>query len=75
MIQNLEDNYLNKENIEFVLIDFGSNDGFRDWIRFQNLRKYTNSEYFKYYETDALDFWHTRLQRILQYIMQLVRLW
>jgi len=63
LIQNLEDNYLNKENIEFVLIDFGSNDGFRDWIRFQNLRKYTNSEYFKYYETDALDFWHASVAK------------
>ena len=57
LIKNLEDNWEDRENVEFVLMDINSKDGFRKWIREQDLSKYTESGYLRYYETDALDTW------------------
>ena len=55
LIKNLEDNWEDRENVEFVLMDINSKDGFRKWIREQDLSKYTKSGYLRYYETNALD--------------------
>jgi glycosyltransferase involved in cell wall biosynthesis len=62
-MQNLEDNFVDNTHIEFVLVDFGSTDGFRDWIRFQNFKKYNEHGYFKYYETDRLNSWHASVAK------------
>ena len=61
--KNLEDNFIDRDRVEFVLVDFGSNDGFRDWIRFQNFKKYIESGYFKYYETDKMKSWHASIAK------------
>jgi len=63
LMQNLEDNFVDNTHIEFVLVDFGSTDGFRDWIRFQNFKKYNEHGYFKYYETDRLNSWHASVAK------------
>ena len=61
--KNLEDNFIDRDRVEFVLVDFGSNDGFRDWIRFQNFKKYIESGYFKYYETDKMKSWRASIAK------------
>ncbi|MDR2773869.1 MAG: hypothetical protein LBC19_03840, partial [Tannerella sp.] len=55
--KNLDDNVLCRDFIEFVLVDFGSTDGHREWI----LSEFTDeldSGYLRYYYTEALPFWH-----------------
>ena len=61
MIKNLEDNWEDREDVEFVLMDINSKDGFRTWIREQDLEKYTRCGYLRYYETDVLDQWHASI--------------
>ena len=61
LIKNLEDNYEDRNDVEFVLMDVNSKDGFRDWIRKQNLDKYTKNGYLRYFETDVLDQWHASI--------------
>ena len=58
LIKNLEDNWEDRDKVEFVLMDLSSKDGFRRWIREQDLSKYTENGYLRYYETDILDEWH-----------------
>ena len=61
LIQNLEDNWEARDDVEFVLMDVNSKDGFRDWIRDQDLTKYTECGYLRYYEVDSLDQWHASI--------------
>ena len=58
LIKNLEDNWEDSEDVEFVLMDINSNDGFRKWIRNQKLEKYVECGFLRYFETDILDQWH-----------------
>ena len=60
--QNLEDNKLHQEFIEFVLVDFGSSDGLREWI-LSNFQKELTSGYLRYYFTDALPSWHASIAK------------
>jgi hypothetical protein len=43
------------------LMDVNSKDAFRNWIRQQDLTKYTECGYLRYYETDILDQWHASI--------------
>ena len=61
LLKNLEDNWEDKDDIEFLLMDINSKDGFRDWIREQNLEKYIECGYLRYYETDILNEWHASI--------------
>lgn len=62
LIKNLEDNWQDKDDIEFVLMDVNSKDGFRDWItNNEDLKKYTECDYLRYYETDVIDQWHASI--------------
>jgi len=61
LIKNLEDNWEDREDVEFVLMDVNSKDGFREWIREQDLAKYTKCGYLRYFETDMLDQWHASI--------------
>jgi len=61
LIKNLEDNWEDRDDVEFVLMDINSKDGFRKWIREQNLTKYTECGYLRYYETDILEQWHASI--------------
>ena len=45
--KNLDDNYEDKENVCFILIDFNSNDKLEDYIK-DNFKKYIDSNYLKY---------------------------
>jgi hypothetical protein len=60
--QNLEDNRLHQRFIEFVLIDFGSVDGLRDWIISEFLEDLF-SGYLRYYFTDMLPSWHASIAK------------
>ena len=55
--RNLSDNLLFKNLIEFVVVDFGSNDGLADWV-LNSFTNELNSGYLAYYYTDELPFWH-----------------
>jgi len=61
LIKNLEDNWEDRDDVEFVLMDVNSKDAFRDWIRDQDLTKYTDCGYLRYYEVDSLDQWHASI--------------
>tara|TARA_A100001037_G_scaffold244817_1_gene225811 strand:+ start:3792 stop:5453 length:1662 start_codon:yes stop_codon:yes gene_type:complete len=61
LIKNLEDNWEDRDDVEFVLMDVNSKDGFREWIREQDLEKYTKCGYLRYFETDTLDQWHASI--------------
>jgi hypothetical protein len=58
--QTLEKNILaNKRypNVEFVLLDYNSNDGLKDWV-FSNLKKYIDSGTLVYYRTERPTHFH-----------------
>lgn len=57
MKKNLDDNRLHQDLIEFILVDFGSNDGLKDWIM-ANFMDELKSGYLKYYYTEEQSFWH-----------------
>lgn len=61
LIKNLEDNWEDRENVEFVLMDVSSKDGFREWLQEQDLNKYTKSGYLRCFETDVIDTWHASI--------------
>lgn len=43
--------------IEFILVDFGSTDGLKDWV-LQNFATQLEVGYLRYYYTDELGSWH-----------------
>lgn len=55
--KNLDDNRSMQDSIEFILVDFGSQDGLREWVitHFQNE---LNSGYLKFFYTEELPYWH-----------------
>ena len=61
LIKNLEDNWKDRDNVEFVLMDINSKDGMRQWLREQNLTKYTECGYLRCFETDVIDTWHASI--------------
>ncbi|RPG63788.1 MAG: glycosyltransferase family 2 protein [Flavobacteriaceae bacterium TMED42] len=61
LIKNLEDNWEDREDVEFVLMDVSSKDGFREWLQEQKLDKYTKSGYLRCFETDVIDTWHASI--------------
>jgi N-terminal domain of galactosyltransferase len=54
---NLEGNKSHKDSIEFILVDFNSDDGLKEWI-FANFNQALSEGYLKYFYTDALPKWH-----------------
>ena len=60
--RNLEDNKLHREFIEFVLVDFGSTDGLREWI-LSDFQQELSSGYLRYYHTEALPYWHASIAK------------
>ncbi len=66
--RNLDDNFLFKNLIEFVVVDFGNSDGLSDWV----LNSFTdelNSGYLAYYYTDELPFWHASIAKNTAHLM------
>ncbi len=60
--KNLDDNRLHQEWIEFVLVDFGSTDGLKNWVP-DNFKDDLLSGYLKYYYTEELPFWHASIAK------------
>lgn len=56
--KNLEDNRSQQQLIEFVLVDFGSTDGLKEWI-ISNFEEDLISGYLRYFYTDELLNWHS----------------
>ncbi|WP_304066849.1 glycosyltransferase family A protein [Pedobacter glucosidilyticus] len=57
LTKNLSDNRHNKDIVEFVLINFNSNDGLHEWI-VQNFKDELKSGYLKYLLSKTLIEWH-----------------
>jgi Glycosyl transferase family 2. len=60
--RNLSDNLVFKNLIEFVVVDFGSNDGLSNWV----LNSFTaelSTGYLAYYYTDEFPFWHASIAK------------
>lgn len=60
--KNLEDNRLHKDWVEFILVDFGSMDGLRDWV-VNNFIDDLESGFLKYYYTEQLRNWHASIAK------------
>jgi glycosyltransferase involved in cell wall biosynthesis len=60
--KNLDDNISYKDIIEFVLVDFGSTDGLKEWI-LSNFQQELLSGYLRYLYTDELPFWHASIAK------------
>jgi glycosyltransferase involved in cell wall biosynthesis len=60
--KNLDDNRLHREWIEFVLVDFGSTDGLREWV-LANFQEDLEQGYLRYYYTGKLKHWHASIAK------------
>ena len=60
--QNLDDNRLHQRFVEFVLVDFGSVDGLRDWI-LSEFSEDLSIDYLRYYYTEMLPLWHASIAK------------
>jgi glycosyltransferase involved in cell wall biosynthesis len=54
--QNLADNHLHRDLVEFVLVDFGSTDGLTEWI-INQFPGEIDSGYLSFFYTDELTWW------------------
>ena len=55
--KNLNDNRPYRKDIEFILVDFGSEDGLKEWV-INNFKRDLKSGYLKFYTTDKMEYWH-----------------
>lgn len=55
--KNLQDNWENRDRVEFILVDFNSNDGLYDFI-IKNFKKELNCGFLKYYICYSESYWH-----------------
>ena len=68
LVKNLKDNYEDRDVVEFILIDFNSNDGLRDFVT-NNFKDEIKKKYLKYYFTEELDSWHAPITRNTTHIV------
>jgi len=62
LFQNMEDNRDSKDFVEFVLVDFGSDDGLQQWI-IDNFISEIEEGYLKYYYTEEMQLWHDSIAK------------
>jgi hypothetical protein len=55
--KNLSDNQIDHDKIEFILVDFGSDEPIEDWL-FSEFREELASGYLKYFGCSSLNKWH-----------------
>ena len=59
--QNLRDNILFNEKIEFIVVDFAT-PGLQQWIK-SEFEEELRSGYLKYYYTEELRYWHASIAK------------
>jgi predicted glycosyltransferase involved in capsule biosynthesis len=59
---NLSDNLPDKTDIEFILVDFGSKDGLKEWV-LSNYKEELHSGYLQYLYTESLVTWHASIAK------------
>lgn len=59
---NLDDNRIHRRWVEFILVDFGSDDGLKEWV-VSNFQEELNLGYLRYYYTDELTYWHASIAK------------
>ena len=66
--KNLDDNKNSGYNINFVLVDFGSKDGLKEYI-INNFEIDLKSEYLKFYYTDELKYWNSPIAKNTSHLL------
>ncbi len=66
--KNLMDNIQNKDKIEFILVDFASDDGLQQWV-LDNFVKEIEEGYLKYFFTKQLPYWHVSIAKNTSHIL------
>jgi len=62
LLTNLKNN--NNKNVEFILVDFNSSDGLKEYILENNdFKKYLDTKQLKYYFTNKLKYWHASIAK------------
>jgi hypothetical protein len=61
-MQNLDDNRIHRHLVEFILVDFGSKDGLREWVG-NNCMADIESGFLKYYYTETLKSWNAPIAK------------
>jgi hypothetical protein len=61
LLQNISDNYLHHNLIEFILVDFAT-PGLWQWVKSKFHRELA-SGYLKYYYTEELHYWHASIAK------------
>src|SRR4051812_49289287 len=59
---NLADNATDVDDVEFVLLDFDSRDGLKEWV-INNFQSELESGYLKFLFTDAVPNWHAAIAK------------
>lgn len=65
---NLHDNAEDKDRVEFILVDFGSQDGLQEWIA-NNFEKEIDEGYLKYFYTEEMPYWHASIAKNTSHIL------
>lgn len=60
--QNLDDNHMHGDFIEFVLVDFGSTDGLREWV-LSNFKNELDTGFLRYYYTEEMTYWNASVAK------------
>jgi len=55
--KNIKHNQIFNNEVEFIVVDFGSTDGTSEWI-IKNFFDELTSGYLKFFKTKPIDFWH-----------------
>lgn len=66
--QNLDDNAIYRDIVDFILVDFGSSDGLKDWVA-SSFKEELETGYLKYYYTDVLDSWHASIAKNTSHLL------
>lgn len=60
LFENLESNLENSKDIEFILVDFDSNDGCSEWV-IENCQNYLSSGFLKFFKIINFPYWHASI--------------
>jgi predicted glycosyltransferase involved in capsule biosynthesis len=66
--QNLKDNASMKGQIDFILVDFGSADGLKEWV-LENFKQEIEEGYLKFFYTEELEHWHASVAKNTAHVL------